>query len=99
MRDDDSLFSGKAFGFADFKKAFDFRTHAVFLRTDPRNELGVSCIASSLRVTSRSSNKTLLFMGRTIEKFPFVRQGKRNHNICGSMLDWSSEVLQEYGLE
>lgn len=22
--DDDSLFSGKAFGFADFKKAFDF---------------------------------------------------------------------------
>jgi len=32
-------------------------------------------------------------------EIPLVRQGKRNHNICGIAMDWSSEVLQEYGLE
>ncbi len=30
---------------------------------------------------------------------PLGRQGKRNHNICGVMLDCVSEVLQEYGLK
>jgi len=38
-------------------------------------------------------------MGRTIEKFPFVCQGKRNHNICGIRLDCGSEVIQEYRLK
>ncbi len=38
-------------------------------------------------------------MGRTIEKFPFVCQGKRNHNICGIRLDCGSEVFQEYALK
>ncbi len=44
-------------------------------------------------------DKTLLFMGRTVEKFPLCVKDKRNHNICGITLDRSSEVLREYGLE
>ena len=63
LGDDDSLFSGKAFRFADFKKAFDFLVdHADGLVMPSR--MGISdrlermayiWVASSLRVTSRSS--------------------------------------------
>ena len=39
------------------------------------------------------------FFRKNSTEIPLGRQGKRNHDICGSKLDWSSEVLQEYGLE
>ena len=44
-------------------------------------------------------DKDLAFSGEDYREIPIVRQGKRNYNICGITLDWSYEVLQEYGLE
>jgi hypothetical protein len=42
-----------------------------------------------------SFEKEDAFPRKDSREIPLVNQGKSNHNICGIMLDCSSQVLQE----